>query len=187
MLAVAAQARLRQNALMTLFTRARALTFGAALALLAAACRAAGPGPGDMPPSDIGVTLSGDRVLLANYAGKAVIVTFWATWCPYCLKELPVLENIQNKAGKDRIAVIAVNTEERDVFRRVTRIMNESMHLELVSDASGGARAAFGVNGLPHMVIIGRDGRIIKVYEGYSESKLNEIVADINQALAPAP
>jgi len=187
MLSIAAKVRVRQNVLMTLFTRARALTCGAVLALLAAACRAAAPGPGDMPPSDIGVTLSGDRVLLANYSGKAVIVTFWATWCPYCLKELPVLENVQNKAGKDRIAVIAVNTEERDVFRRVTRIMNKSMRLEFVSDASGGARAAFGVNGLPHMVIIGRDGRIIKVYEGYSESKLHEVVADINQALAPAP
>jgi len=172
---------------MTLSTRVRALTFGALLTLVAATCRAAGPGPGDRPPPEVGVTLSGDRVLLANYSGKAVIVTFWATWCPYCLQELPVLENVQNKAGKDRIAVIAVNTEERDVFRRATRILNTSMHLEFASDASGTARAAFGVNGLPHMVIIGRDGRIIRVYEGYSASELKEIVADINQALAPAP
>lgn len=172
---------------MTLFTRARALTYGAVLALLAAACRAAALGPGDMPPADIGVTLAGDRVLLANYSGKAVIVTFWATWCPYCSKEMPVLENVQNKAGKDRIAVIAVNTEEHDVFRRATRILSTSMHLEFVSDASGAARAAFGVHGLPHMVIIGRDGRIIKVYEGYTESKLGEIAADINKALTPAP
>ena len=172
---------------MTPFTRARALTCGTVLALLAAACRAAAPGPGDMPPADVGVTLSGDRVLLPNYAGKAVIVTFWATWCPYCLKELPVLENVQNKAGKERIAVIAVNTEERDVFRRATRILDKSMHLEFASDASGAARAAFAVKGLPHMVIIGRDGRIIKVYEGYAESQLGEIVVDINKALAPAP
>jgi len=174
---------------MTLFTGTRALICGVTLAFLSAACGATGPapGPGDVPPSEVGVTLSGDRVLLANYSGKAVIVTFWATWCPYCMKEMPVLENIQNKAGKDRIAVIAVNTEDRDVFRRVTRILNKSMHLEFASDAGGGARTAFGVGGLPHMVIIGRDGRIIKVHEGYSESKLGEIAADINQALATTP
>ena len=172
---------------MTLFIRARALTFGAVLALLAATARAAAPGPGDVPPPELGVTLSGDRVLLSNYAGKAVVVTFWATWCPYCLKELPVLENVQNLAGKDRIAVIAVNVEKRDVFRRATRIMSKGMHMESVSDADGAVRAAFGVTGLPHMLIIGRDGRIIRVYQGYAESKLDEIAADINQALAPAP
>ncbi len=174
---------------MTLSTRLRALACGTVLAFLATACLAAGsgPGPGDVPPPDVGVSLSGDRVELSHYAGKAVIVTFWATWCPYCLKELPVLEAVQTRAGPDRIAVIAVNTEDRDVFRRVTHLLNKSLHLEFASDANGNARKAFGVHGLPHMVIIGRDGRIIKVYEGYAESELDAIVADINQALAPPP
>ena len=43
---------------------------------------------------------------------------------------------------------------------------------------------AFGVNGIPHMVIIGRNGLIVNVYRGYDESNLDNIVADINRALA---
>jgi thiol-disulfide isomerase/thioredoxin len=172
---------------MSFSTRWRALAVAAALVLAAATGHAAGPEPGDIPPPEIGHDQSGDAVLLTNYAGKAVIVTFWATWCPYCLKELPILENVQNKAGKDQIAVIAVNTEDFEVFRRASRLMRKSMHLELVSDASGHVQAAFGVNGLPHMVIIGRDGRILQVYRGYSEDSLGAIAADINKALAPAP
>ena len=178
---------LAQNGGMTFSTRWHALATGTVLALLAATARATAPGPGDVPPPDIGHNLSGDEVLLTNYAGKAVIVTFWATWCGYCLKELPILENVQNKAGKDQIAVIAVNTEESEVFRRAARIMRTSMHLELVSDASGQAQQAYGVVGIPHMVIIGRDGRILRVYHGYAQERLEAIVADINTALAPPP
>ena len=176
---------LRQNRRMNIAHRCRALAAATALSLLCAAAHAARPGPGDVPPADVGRGVGGDPVVLGAYAGKAVIVTFWATWCPYCLKELPVLENVQNQAGKDRMRVIAVNTESRDVFRKAARIMGEAMHLELANDADGRAQEAFGVRGIPHMVIIGRDGRILRVYSGYSESKLDEIVADINLALAP--
>lgn len=177
---------LAQNACMPIFSRLRVLVTLIALGLLVTISRAA-PGPGDLPPPDIGHNMSGEEVLLTNYAGKAVIVTFWATWCPYCLKELPILDRVQDKAGKDQMAVIAVNTEVPDVFRRATRLMRDGMHLELVSDASGKAQKAFGVSGIPHMVIIGRDGRILRVYTGYSEEKLDEIVADINTALTPLP
>jgi thiol-disulfide isomerase/thioredoxin len=81
----------------------------------------------------------------APFSGKAVVVSFWATGCAYCLKELPILHNIQ-RADK------------------------------------------YGVKGIPHRVIVGKDGRVVAVYTGYSESSLDGIVADINRALAaPKP
>jgi thiol-disulfide isomerase/thioredoxin len=38
-------------------------------------------------------------------------MTFWASWCGWCLKELPVLENLQRHAGKDRLEVFAINVD----------------------------------------------------------------------------
>jgi thiol-disulfide isomerase/thioredoxin len=172
---------------MTPSTRIRRAALAVLLAIFGAAAARAAPGPGDVPPPELGRNMDGDKVLVTAYAGKAVVLTFWATWCPYCLKELPILENVQNKAGKDSMQVIAVNTEEREVFRRASRIMRKAMTLELVSDASAQAAEAYGVTGLPHMVIVGRDGRIVRVYKGYSEAQLGDIVADINRALAPLP
>ena len=145
------------------------------------------PGPGDAPPSDLGRNAAGDEVLLSAYAGKAVVVTFWASWCPQCIKELPILEAVQNQVGKDRLVVIAINTERPEVFRKAVRLLRETVHLELVSDAGGAAQKAYGVNGIPHMVIIDRDGRIMQVHRGYSEDDLGDIVADINRVLSPAP
>jgi hypothetical protein len=99
------------------------------------------------------------------------------------LKELPILEGIQKTAGKERMQVIMVNTESREVFRKSARIMKD-LSLQLAHDSDKRASEAYGVNGIPHMVIVGRNGKILRVHRGYDESNLDAIVADINRALA---
>jgi thiol-disulfide isomerase/thioredoxin len=156
----------------------------ATVLLLAAAAHAAPPlfKAGDTPPDVVGQSLGGDPVVLSQHAGKAVVLSFWATWCKYCMKELPILANIR-KAGKGKIDVIAVNTEDEDTFRRVARVM-KNLDLVLGNDPDEEAQRAYGVHGIPHMVIIGRDGKIVEVFRGYGESSLPEIVAAINKAMA---
>jgi thiol-disulfide isomerase/thioredoxin len=162
----------------------RRLILGGLLILLASTSVADPLGPGDVPPPLVGWTRGGDRVNLTDYVGKAVIVTFWATWCTYCIKELPVLEKVQRLAGPGNMIVFAVNIEDRQVFRRIAPIMAEEFRLTLLRDADGDVQKTYGVVSLPHMVIIGRDGHIQRVWHGYSPDKLDEIIADINKALA---
>lgn len=179
-----AAAALRQNRAMNSSTALRHWVLGGLLAGLAVVCNAAPPGPGDVPPPMLGLTHDGARVQVPDFAGKVVVVTFWATWCPYCLKELPVLENVQNKVGKDHIEVIAVNTENRETYRAAWRLLNPTLHLALLHDADGAAQETYGVKSLPHMVIIGRDGHIVRVWHGYSADALPAICDDLNRALA---
>lgn len=156
----------------------------AALLFLASTAHAA-PAAGDVPPDYIGKLIDGTDVKLSDYAGKAVVVSFWATWCGYCLKELPVLNAIQ-KTGKDRIKVIAVNTEDKFTFRDASRTLARSYTIGLTNDFDKVASTAYGVSGIPHMLIIGKDGKIIRVYRGYDEKSLPQIVADINEAVGAA-
>ncbi|WP_158985026.1 TlpA family protein disulfide reductase [Lysobacter panacisoli] len=138
---------------------------------------------GDMPPDIFGKDESGDPISLENHRGKVVIVTFWATWCPYCLKELPILENIQNLVGKERIEVIAVNwKEDRDTYRVVKHRLKD-LTLTLTRDTSGRIGEAYGVQSIPHMLMIGKDGRVDTVRRGYSEEDLEDIAADLNRLL----
>ena len=141
---------------------------------------AAPPKNGDEAPDYVGKTLEGDLVKLSAHRGKAVVISYWATWCQYCLKELPILGNIQRAVGKDHMQVIAVNTESRDVFRKVARAL-QPLDIGLAYDPDSKGREAYGVGPIPHMVIIGRDGVIDSVHKGYGEESLDKIVAAINR------
>jgi thiol-disulfide isomerase/thioredoxin len=172
---------------MTSYQKIRAHFILALLVFAAAAGATAAPAPGEVAPDLVGKTLDGELVNVSKYSGKVVVVSFWATWCPYCLKELPILEGIQKIGGSEQVQVIAVNTESRDVFRRVAREL-KTMKMKLVYDPDKKGADAYGVKGIPHLVIIGRDGRVMNVFRGYGESSLDGIVTSINQALAtPAP
>lgn len=156
-----------------------AVLLGAALAAQAAA-----PATGEAAPDYLGRNLDRDVIRLNQYAGKPVVISFWATWCPYCLKELPILSSIR-KASKGEVQVIAINTENRDTFRRVTKVLKD-LDLALLYDPDHRAQDDYAVTGLPHMLIIGRDGRIVRVFEGYNESSLPAIADAINHATGAA-
>lgn len=139
------------------------------------------PGKGDTPPPVLGMTRGGDEIETTQFTGRVMVVTFWASWCGPCRKELVMLEGLQ-KVAKDRVKVVAVNIEERDVFKAVSRAL-DSLTITITNDPRKRYADAYGVNGIPHMVIIGKDGKILNVHRGYSEEALDGLVAEINTAL----
>ena len=150
-------------------------------ALPAGAANSTGPKVGDAPPVDeLGKDASGNRIRLSDYRGKIVIISFWASWCGPCRKELPVLASIQKSGTRDKIAVFAVNWQEsHDRFLQIRRALKTD-DLTLVSDERGYYGSKYGVSGIPHMVIIGRDGRVAAVHVGYGEGEIPVLVDEIN-------
>jgi thiol-disulfide isomerase/thioredoxin len=138
--------------------------------------------PGDTPPPWLGSNFDGDDIDMSRYAGKVVVVTFWASWCAPCKRELPMLEGIQ-RVAKDRIQVVAINIEDRDVYRKLARGL-KTFSIGLNHDSGRKSSEAYGVHGIPHLVLIGRDGKVVAVHRGYSEEGIDAIIAEINQALA---
>jgi thiol-disulfide isomerase/thioredoxin len=139
------------------------------------------PGAGEVAPLPLGRTRDGDALETTQFKGKVLVVTFWASWCGPCLRELPILEGLQ-VAAKDRVRVVAINIEERDVFRRFSGRL-PPLTLQIAHDLNKRASTAYGVKGIPHMVIIGRDGVIVSKHVGYGEDSLTHILEDVNQAL----
>ncbi len=137
--------------------------------------------PGDVPPEMLGISRKGDDVKTTDFAGKVVVATFWASWCAPCRAEMRALEKIQ-RIAKQKLQVVAVNIEDRDTFRKVTRSMHD-WEMLIVNDQSKRSAEAYGVKGIPHMLIIGRDGRVQKVHRGYSEAFLTELIEDVIAAI----
>lgn len=138
---------------------------------------------GQRPPEHLGRSTQGDKLNISDSAGKILIVSFWATWCPPCLKELPVLNAIQKKAGADRVRVIAINLEEpRRQFRKAMKAF-EGFEITFSHDKNGRVARDFRVKSVPNMFIVDVDGHIAFRHVGYSDADLSGIVADINSLL----
>ncbi|MDR6840913.1 TlpA disulfide reductase family protein [Pseudoxanthomonas sacheonensis] len=156
---------------------------GCALAGMAAELKPQ-PKVGEVPPPMLGKLHGGNtQVNLADYRGKVVIVTFWASWCGPCRRELPVLARFQQVIGHDALEVIAVNFKEpRSDFLNVLRA-NRKLDMNYVHDGKGIASDEYGVNSLPNMFVIDRDGKIAHVHRGYSEEMLEGFIAEIMDLL----
>lgn len=140
---------------------------------------AAAPAVGSLPPQLLGADRAGNAVDLAALRGKVVIVTFWASWCPPCLKELPVLGQFQRLVGRDALEVIAINYKEpRRTFSDLVRL-NRDVDLAWVHDVRGSVGERYGVQSLPHMFMLDRDGRVAHVHRGYSEQALPGIIDEV--------
>ena len=150
--------------------------------LLFATAALAAPEVGDVPPSYLGKDRQGQKVNLEDLRGKVVIVTFWATWCPPCRKELPVLETLQEVAGEDRVRVIAINIEQPRVFRSVKRRLKD-YSMTLINDYRGLVKKRFGVKGIPHLVMIKKDGTIAAIKKGYTEEMVPPMIDELNDLL----
>src|SRR5216684_4226882 len=56
--------------------------------------------------------VTGENTALSSQRGKVVILTFWASWCAPCRREIPILENAQRRVGNDKLTVFAVSFKE---------------------------------------------------------------------------
>ncbi len=160
----------------------RSIILAAVLALLCASSQAAVK-PGDKVPDDLGHRDDGSAIHASQYQGKVLVVTFWATWCHYCMHELPVLANMQRLA-RGRLQVVAIShDEDRQTYRYVHRKLR-GLGMVLAYDGHDKAADAFGVNGIPHMVMVAPDGRIAHVHVGYDKDMLPTIASELNTLLA---
>ncbi len=139
---------------------------------------------GDVPPNYLGRDSNGDDVTLEDHKGKIVVISFWASWCTPCLKELPILENIQNKVGTDKVKVIAINfKEDSKKYRKIKKLLS-SLNLTLTHDKRGSIGKKFGVEAIPNLFIVSKNGELVFHNVGYDDSSIDKIVKVLNQQLS---
>jgi len=123
------------------------------------------------------VGAEGDRVRLADFAGRPVVVNFWASWCVPCRKEMPALQAAAERL-EGQVAFVGVNHQDGQgpaaEFEQEVGATYPSGY-----DPDGGVARDFGVVGLPTTVLVDARGRIVARSLGeLTDNELDELIAD---------
>ncbi len=119
---------------------------------------------GTTAPSVEMVGFDGETVALADYSGTPVVLNFWASWCPFCIAEMPDFEAVSN-AHADQVAFIGVNLQD-DAGAADSLAHETGVTYQLTRDPQGVVYSAFGGIGMPTTVFIDADGVVREVVTG---------------------
>ena len=101
----------------------------------------------------------GTQHVLTAYRNRVILVNFWATWCEPCREEMPALQALQNKMGKEQVVVLAVNYGESP--EKVQQFVQQvPVDFPLLLDRHTEAAKAWQVRVLPTSFVLGQDGQI---------------------------
>ncbi len=123
-----------------------------------------------------------ERVKLSDYKGKVVLLNFWATWCPPCVREMPSMERLQNAVDSDKFAVLAINQMETadDVFAFTGQLPIDPT-FKILFDTSSKVSQDYAVRGLPTTYLIDKQGNVRYRAVGGREFDHPEVINIIRQ------
>lgn len=114
--------------------------------------------------------LEGNMVKLSSLQGKKVIINFWATWCGFCVEEMPDLMKLQEEY-KDDLVVLYVNVGESkdDVIKFVEK---EKITGTIVLDTKQQVAATYGVRSFPSTLALNEKGEVVTARVGMMDYEM---------------
>ena len=125
-------------------------------------------------------TLAGDSVRVEDYRGRIVLLNFWATWCPPCLREIPELVRLHEDLVEEGVVVvgIAAQSGKAEMVASFAGDHDMSYPIWMIDDAS---LQEYGVVGFPFTFLVDRGGEIRMRYVG--PQSYERLVTDIDALL----
>lgn len=111
-------------------------------------------------------TAEGQKLRLADYRGRVVVLDFFATWCRPCKAEMPKLKRMHAEYASQGLSVIGYSVDQKGVKAVLPYVRNEKINFPVVLGTPGQARQLAGVSKLPTTVVLDPQGRIIARFEG---------------------
>jgi len=137
--------------------------------------------------------LSGKKVSLSDYKGKALLINFWATWCGPCKVETPWLVELRNQYAPKGFEIIGISAEgddvqpsdkegwDRDKAAIIKFVHDEHMPYPVLMDGDSLSKPYGGLDAMPTSFFVDRSGKIVAAQMGITSK--DDMEANIRKAL----
>ena len=130
-------------------------------------------------PDFVLTTYDGQRLQLSDFRGQVVLLNFWASWCPPCRVEAPVLQRAAERLDSAGLVVIGIDVWDDETQARA--FLDEfGVTYPNVEDTTRSIPVEFGVTGLPETFVISRSGVLVSRWVGpINDEQLANLVAPL--------
>jgi len=110
-------------------------------------------------------SLDGTMFKLSELRDKNVIINFWATWCDFCVAEMPDLQKLQDTYKDDDLLILAINVGETK--EEVVKFMEENqINLTALLDKDSSIANTYGLRSFPSTIAINKKGEVVSGHIG---------------------
>lgn len=149
------------------------------------------PSKKDLLPSVEVKSLDGKKMNVKNLSnnGKPIIISFWATWCKPCVKELSTIAEVYEQWQKETgVKLVAVSVDDSRSSSKVAPLVDgKSWEYEVLLDINGDLKRAMNVNEVPHMFIVNGNGEIVWQHTSFADGGEVEIINIVKKIIAGEP
>jgi thiol-disulfide isomerase/thioredoxin len=134
---------------------------------------------GELAPRFSIAKADGSAITLDSLAGKVVLIDFWATWCPACVKDLDYIQSIAEEFDKDRFVLLGVSSDEDEAKWKRYLADNRMIGLQ-VRDSNRALSDLFHISGIPTYVVLDVNGMVqmrVTGAEGDLRAKIRSLMA----------
>lgn len=139
---------------------------------------------GDTVPSFKARSIDGaTSVSVKDYRGKVVLVDFWASWCPPCLKSLPKYDELRRELGTSGFEIVAINVDENTEDAKKF-LAKHPVSYPIAKDPKGVLPGVFGVKAMPTSFLIDKNGVVQYVHAAFKEGDIEKLKIQIEKLMA---
>lgn len=139
------------------------------------------PKVGDRAPDFTLQGLDGKTHELSDYKGKVLLINFWGTFCPPCVREMPAMQRIYDKYKDENFEILGINLDESTVSVQ-SFVKQYKLNFPILMDKNT-IRRKYGVSSYPTSFFVDSNGRITDIViqemtEAFIESRLKTLMSD---------
>lgn len=125
-----------------------------------------------------------ETVEFSQFKGKVILLNFWATWCPPCIREMPSMQRLKTHLTDQPFEIVAINAgESATTVSSFLMELDEEITFSILLDQKSRSFREFGIRGLPMTLLIDKQGKLVETILGEREWDSEDSIKKIEQLI----